>query len=322
MKNKFLIAFLVIFASLLLVGTSYSAWISFTPVSNGNAIEASVPEWIFGDIGFAKIGNVNGLSYLTATKEETLTQGSSEAVRFTNTAGTQGKDHVFYINLDKDYYLFDIDTCKIEFDLYHKYKREHQDRGFPKLQLYTGNTARGRAQGGDETITDIAPYTVTNIDEDWWHLEYYIVAMAPTMTGHTDTAQGNYKVNRIKFVDRNVYDFNGTTGYFIVDNLVLTNKPGVRIGLFNNWTGDAAGKFFWFKVAWSGDLHSCNLSTSDSTIAVPEFEPDSDSTRAPFPDGSPFYVKFLSPGNVTITATVVIGDEHLTQTISKTFTVT
>ena len=322
MKNKFLISFIAVFATAFLVGTSYSAWVSQTSVSNENTIQATVPEWVFGDVGFAKIENVSGLSYLTAKKEETLTQGSTEAIRFTNTAGTQAKDHVFYIDLDKDYYLYDIDTCKIEFDYYHTYKREHNDKGFPKLQLYTDTKARGRAQGGDDTITDIAPYTVTNIDEDWWHLEYYIVAMCPTMTAHTDVAQTNYKVNRIKFIDRGVYDYAGTTAFMILDNLVFTNKPGARLGLFNGWTGDAAGKFFWFKVAWSGDLHSCVLSTSDSTIAVPEFEPGSDATKAPFPNGSPFYVKFLSPGNVTITATVEIGDEHLVQTISKSFTVT
>ena len=312
MKNKFLISFLVIFASLLLVGTSYSAWVSTTSVNNDNNVQASVPEWIFGDVGFAKIENVNGLSYLTATKEETLTQGSTEAVRFTNTAGTSYKTHVFYINLDKSYNLYDIATCKIEFDCYHTFKREQNTKGFPKLQLFDNNTSRGTGQGGDETITNKAPYVVTNIDEDWWHLEYYITSMCPTMADHQDKPQPNYTINRIKFSDTGVYDYAGTTGFFIIDNLKLTNEPGARLGLFNRTSGDTVGKFFWFKVAWSGDLHSCVLTTSDSSIAIW----DEESTL------SPFYVKLLAAGNVTITATLVIGSNHITQTISNTIAVT
>ena len=249
---------------------------------------------------------------MTATKEETITQGSAEAVRFTNTGGTNARDHVFYVNLDRDYNLYDIATCKIEFDYYHTYKREQSTKGFPKLQLFSNNTGRGTAQGGDDTITDIAPYTVTNIDEDWWHLEYYITSMCPTICDHQDTPQSNYKINRIKFVDRGVYDYAGTTAFMVLDNLVFTNEPGVRLGLFNRWAGDSVGKFFWFKVAWSGELHSCVLTTSDLTIAVP----DTESTK------SPFYVKLLKKGNVTITATLEIGSQHQVFSISNTITVT
>ena len=136
--------------------------------------------------------------------------------------------------------------------------------------------------------------------------------MCPTICDHQDTPQSNYKVNRIKFVDRGVYDYAGTTAFMVLDNLVLTNEPGVRLGLFNRWAGDSVGKFFWFKVAWSGELHSCVLTTSDSTIAVP----DTESTK------SPFYVKLLKKGNVTITATLEIGSNHEIFSISNTITVT
>jgi len=92
--------------------------------------------------------------------------------------------------------------------------------------------------------------------------------MCPTICDHQDKPQTNYTINRIKFVDRGVYDYSGTTAYFIIDNLVFTNEPGARLGLFNRTGGDTVGKFFWFKVAWSGDLHSCVLTTSDPSIAV------------------------------------------------------
>lgn len=312
MKNKFMISLIAAFAFLFLLGTTYSAWAFTGEKSIQQVANVEVPDWTFnGDIGFAKIENINGLSNLTATKETFLTRGSSEAVRFTNTAGTASRDHVFYINLDKDYNLYDIATCKIEFDCYHTYKREQNTKGFPKLQLFDNNTARGAAQGGDDTITEIAPYVVTNIDEDWWHLEYYITSMCPTIADHQDKPQSNYKINRIKFVDRGVYDYAGTTGYFVIDNLLFTNEPGARLGLFNRTSGDSVGKFFWFKVAWSGDLHSCALTTSDETIAVP----DTESTK------SPFYVKLLKKGTVFITATLEIGSDHQIFSISNSIIV-
>ena len=311
MKNKFLFSLLTLFACALACGTTYSAWVCNDSFKVDNAVQVEVPDWIFGDQGFAKIENVSGLSYLTATKEETITQGSSEAIRFTNTGGTAARDHVFYINFGESYNLYDIATCKIEFDCYHTYKREQNTKGFPKLQLFDNNTGRGTAQGGDDTITEIAPYVVTDIDEDWWHLEYYITSMCPTITDHQDKPQSNYKINRIKFIDRGVYDYAGTTGYFIIDNLVLTNEPGARLGLFNRWAGDSAGKYFWFKVAWSGDLHSCVLTTSNPSLAVW----DDESTK------SPFYVKLLAVGQVTITATLEIGSNHQIFTISNTITI-
>ena len=311
MRNKFLISLIAFFASAVLIGTTYSAWINVSDKTQDNIVQIEVPEWSFGDSGFAKIENISDLSYLTATKEETITQGSSEAVRFTNTGGTHARDHIFYVDLDQDYNLYDIATCKIEFDYYHTYKREQNTKGFPKLQLFHDSIGRGTVQGGDDTITEIAPYVVTNIDEDWWHLEYYITSMCPTMADHQDKPQSNYQINRIKFTDRGIYDYADVTGWFVMDNLMLTNEPGARLGLFNRTAGDTKGKFFWFKVAWSGDLHSCVLTTSDSSKAIW----DDESTK------SPFYVKLLEKGQVTITATLEIGSNHQIFTISNTITI-
>jgi len=311
MKSKFLLFLAGLFAITALFGTTYSAWAFTNTTDVTNNVQVEVPTWTFGDQGLAKIENISGLSYLTAEKEETITQGSTEAVRFTNTGGTHARDHIFYVDLDQDYDLYDIATCKIEFDYYHTYKREQKDKGFPKLQLFHDSIGRGAAQGGDDTITEIAPYVVTNIDEDWWHLEYYITSMCPTIADHQDKPQNNYKVNRIKFADRGVYDYADVTGWFVMDNLMITNEPGARLGLFNRTAGDTVGKFFWFKVAWSGDLHSCILTTSDPSLAVW----DDESTK------SPFYVKLLAKGQVVITATLEIGSNHEIFTISNTITI-
>ena len=246
---------------------------------------------------------------MSATQEESITQGSTEAIRFTNTAGTQTKDHVFIINLDKEYDLYDIATCKIEFDYYHAFKREQNTKGFPKLQLYYDNTSRGAAQGGDETVSAIAPYTVTDIDSDWWHLEYYITSMCPIVAGHQDTPQSNYKINRIRFTDKGIYNYGDTTAFVVIDNLVLTDEPGTRLGLFNRTSSDTVGKWFWLKVAWSGELHSCVITTSDPAIAVQDTQ-------------YVFYVKLLSAGTVDLTATLEIGSQHQVFSITKRLTVT
>lgn len=308
--RKPIIGVIALLAGSLMVGSGYAAW-SFESDPSHETAQVAVQEWAF-DEGFARMENLGNISNITASRETSLTMGSTEAIRFTNTTGTASRDHIFNINLDRDYDLYDIATCKIEFDYYHTYKREQSDKGFPKVQLYYNNTGRGSAQGGDDTITEIAPYVVTSIDEDWWHLEYYVTSMCPTICDHQDKPQSNYKVNCIRFNDRGVYDYAGRTGYMVLDNLKLTNEPGARLGLFNRTSGDTVGKFFWFKVAWSGELHSCTLSTSNSAIAIP----DTESTK------SPFYVKLLSAGSVTITATLEIGSNHDTFSISNTISVT
>ena len=314
MKNKFLIAILALFTVVAGVfGVGQASWAYTSNQANDNSIHAKVPEWHFlVDNDFAKMDNLGNISNLTAAQETTLTQNSNEAIRFTNVSGTSGKDHIFNINLDRDYNLYDIATCKIEFDYHHRYKREQYNKGFPSVQLYYNSTARGSAQGGGDTITNISPFTVTDIDENWWHLEYYITSMCPTICDHQDKPQSNYKINSIRFNDKGVWDYADTTAFMVIDNLVFTNEPGARLGIFNRWTSDTAGKYFWFKVAWSGDLHSCVLTTSDSSIAVP----DTESTK------SPFYVYLLAAGRVTITATLEIGSNHQIFTISNTITVT
>ena len=81
MKNKILLSVVGLFsAAALFFGTCYS-WVLPGNSPENNVANVNVPEWIFGDRGFAKIENISGLSYLTATKEETITQGSEEEAK-------------------------------------------------------------------------------------------------------------------------------------------------------------------------------------------------------------------------------------------------
>lgn len=324
MRNKFIIFIISIFTIAAIIGTTYSAWIFSDTINSSNQFQVEVLSWIFGDTGFAKIENVRNGTNVVITKEENITQNSSEAIRMTSTTGTSTKDHIVNINFDRDYYLSEIQFYKFEFDYYHRYKREQYDKGFPKVQFTINNSTLGSDQGGTDSCTETSAFVATPIDENWWHLEYYVFAHMPTIAKHSDTPIAlTKKINGVRINDRTMYDYAGTTAYVIIDNMQFSTEPASRLGIFNRWTGDVAGKYFWVKVAFSGQLHSCVLTSSDPEIAVPEFAADDvESTTYPFPNGSPFYVRFLKAGTVTITATLELGDDHEIQTISYTYIVT
>ena len=325
MKNKLLVPIITAFAAALMVGSTYSAWVITQQTSTENPVTVQVPGWSFGDIGFAKLDNVRNTTNLTATQETSVVQGSPEALRLTSTTGTSTKDHIVNINFDRDYYLSEIKYFKFEFDYYHRYKREQYDKGFPTVQFTINNSTLGTNQGGTDYCTAKSPFVATDINSDWWHLEYYIFAHMPTMAKNSDTPIGlNKKINGVRITDRTMYDYAGTTAYIVIDNMRFSAEPAPRLGIFNRWTTAAAGQGFWFKVAWSGELHSVTLSSSNPSVAIPEFDPsDTISNSAPFPNGSPFYFTLLSAGTVQFTATLEIGDNHDIYTItSDTFTVT
>lgn len=276
------------------------------------------------DIDFALFDNVVSYTNLTVTKETSLTQGSAEAIRATSTSGTSTKDHIINISFDRDYYMSEIWYYKFEFDYHHRYKREQYNKGFPTVTFLAGNSTFGSGQGGTDSCTSKSAFVATPIDEDWWHLEYYIFAHAPVLSNHGDSPIPlTKKINGVRINDRTIYDFAGTTAYVVIDNMKFSAEPTSRLGIFNRWTSDTAGKYFWFKVAFAGELHSVKLYSSDTSVAVPEFDPsDTVSTTAPFPNGSPFYFYLVAAGTVTFTAELELGDNHQIYTISNTITVT
>ena len=313
-----------LFALLLLVGTTYSTWTYNNSNEITNIVPVDVLSWRFNDNDFARVDNVASHTNLSITKEETITQGSQEAIRITSTTGTSTKDHIINLNLNRDYYLSEIKYYKFEFDYYHRYKREQHTKGFPKVQFTINNSTLGSDQGGTDTCTNTSSFVATEIDENWWHLEYYIFAHMPTLAKHNDTPIAlTKKINGVRINDRTMYDYAGTTAFAIIDNMSFSEEPAPRLGIFNRWTSATAGQPFWFKVAFSGELHSVKLYSSDTNVAIPEFDPnDTISTRAPFPNGSPFYFNLLQPGIVTFTAVLEVGENHEILTItSNTFTV-
>ena len=318
MRSKLLIPIITLFVGALLFGTTYSWTFSNSVSIIQDNIQAEIEDWTFADgPDYIHIDNVSNLSYLTTATETTIVSpdnNSNEAVRFTNTAGTQTKDHSFIVALDHEYVLRDIKTYKVEFDYYHAQKRQQKGKGFPKLRLMYNTSGKGNTHGGGETVTEKSPFIAYSINEDWWHLEYFVTSLCPTFADHGDSGiNENTKINGVQIIDNAIYDYGGNTAFVVVDNFRFDNTLAPRLGLFNAGTSFKMSKgYYWMKICWAGTLNSCTMTFDDPTIA----EQDTASTK------SPFYVHALQPGTVTVTATLDLGEQHQLLSISNTLTIT
>ena len=300
-------------AMLALVGTTYSAWAFTSSVTTESGIEATVRPWYFKGPDAAKIENVYGTSYLTAARETEIFSpagSAGDAVRFTNTGGSQSRTHYANIHFNEELILGDIYNQKVVFDYYYAQKREQAGRGIPKLQLLYNTTTRGSDQGGVDLPTNISPFIVDDIGSGWWHLEYFITALAPIITDHGDTPLNPaYKINGVRITDGTIFDYHGNTAFAVVDNLRLDASPASRLGIFNRQNSYAHGKYYWVKVCWSGEYTFVNMTFSDDTLA--EYTPS---------EKSPFYIYLKAAGSVNITITMVV--EGINYTINWTLTIT
>lgn len=313
MKTKLLIPIVIAASSVLIFGTAYAAWMFNGHASTNKTAPVGVTsEWGFADPDFGRIDNVSNCSFLTATREtEILSNDSHEAVRLTNTAGTTTKTHSFDLATDRDYTVGEIKVMKIAFDYYHGQKREQAEKGLPKAALLYNGSAKGSSQGGGDYANSKSPFLVTNINENWWHLEFFITAMVPTMADYGDTPiSETQKINGIRITDGYIYDYSGNEAFIVIDNVEFVSTTSSRLGLFNRTTDFSVDGYYWVKVAWSGVLNSCTFTFSDDTIA--EHAPS---------ENSPFYIHALTTGKVTVTATLDIGEEHQILSISNTLTV-
>ena len=318
MKSKLLIPIIALFAGALLFGTAYSAWAfeNSITITNDN-IQAEVTDtWTFEGPDYISVDNVSNLTYLTAETETSIVspESSAEAVRFTNTAGTQSKDHSFIVALDRDYVLRDIKTFKVEFDYYHA-KKKNTGLGFPKCQLQYNGSGKGNTHGGGDTVTEKSPFVAYSINEDWWHLEYYVTSMCPTFADHGDRGIAeNTVINGVKIVDSTIKDYSGNTAFIVVDNFRLDNTLSPRLGLFNSGTSFKMSKgYYWMKICWAGTLNSVTMTFSDPTLAEHDTNPETK---------SPFYIHALQPGIFTVTATLDLGEQHQLLSISNEITIT
>ena len=306
----------------MLFGTGFAAGAINGNEDVDNAVRVDIQDWDFGEISdSAHIVNVSSTSNLSASQETALLSDyatSIEAIKLTNTAGTSNVDHSVNVTLDKNYTLGEIATWKVEFDYYHAEKRQQAGKGYPKVQLLYNNSGKGNTYGGGDTISPTSVYLATDSEDGkWWHLEYFITALCPTMSDHGDTVLNpNQIINGVKIVDSAIYDYNNKTAFIIIDNLKLTNTSSQRLGLFNAGTSFKVGKYYWMKIAWSGELQYCNIAFTDlsgnPTDEYADYTPS---------DKSPFYIFGKKAGKIIATATLIVGGGQ-PLTISNTLTIT
>ena len=265
------------------------------------------------DIDAVRYTNVKACTHYDYEEEEEYFSprgNSHEALRFTNTNGETAINHTIDIKLNREYKIGEIKTRKLELDYYHKFKRKTGD-GYPKIQLYNSkkNKNVGSAIG---SFGNRGNAMATNINSYWWHLEYFLTSTVSTIADYGDIPIDEETViDMVRISDGNIQDFDTTTAFVIIDNLRFGSTPSSRLGIWNGTTSFTKGeKPYWFKICWSGTLHSCDITFDDDDIAE----------RAPS-DKSPFYIRGKNAGTVTATATLVVGYNRQKLTISNKLTV-
>ena len=248
------------------------------------------------DIDSAFVGNVRAstnLNYFRETTKVSPRGDSTEAIRFSKISSG---DSSCTITLRKTYTLSDIFTFKVEFDF------NHEETTFkPSVALMNGNSVVGTTQSyGSKTN-----YKVSDIDENWWHIEIHITSMVALIcdTSYGDKYTADGPVNGIKIGN----------GNSVIDNLRIVSDPSPLpnpLGLYNNGLSFNVNGVYWVKVSWVGMLHSCTFTFSDDSIAEPSGSPN-----------SPFYIRGLARGTVVVTATIVAGYNRQSYTIQSTITV-
>ena len=253
---------------------------------------------------------------LTATKETSDISPNSDggqAIKFTKdgSGGTQ-----ITIALNRTYKIGEVRHGKIEFDM----KTANINYG-KTVQLLGDSYTSGEISSNKHTS-----YKCTNLSGQWYHIEVPITAFGNFVSGyytnteHTQTkdkpASGleNKQFNRVKI----------NAGACVIDNLRIGSNS-CEIGSFNNEASFDNGTISWYKISWVGVLHSCtmtfvtdvpNVDNPDAPIVEQVSRDDSVLINR-----SPFYMRGLNTGTVTVTATVISGYNRQSHTTSKQFTV-
>lgn len=256
-------------------------------------------------------GNVlyvtDNLTYSLETQDLSPRCTGTKAVRFTKSGNASSE---IIISFGRTYVAGDVATKKIEFDM----KTSNIVYG-KTLQLMNG-TADTDKVGTVVKSNDHSSYKCTNIEDDWYHIEVPISCLYSLISGY-------YNVNTQKRVDmpgniatKEFCAIKINAGACVIDNLRITSSD-LELGIYNNYsTGSVGAAYNWLKVSYVGKLRSCTMTFDDPTIAeqIPVDDPN-------IKNGSPFYIRGLSAGTVTITVTVVSGYcGQFTHSINRTMT--
>ena len=223
---------------------------------------------------------------------------TTKAVRLTKSGNASSN---FVISFGRTYLMKEIIDKKIEFDL------KGRGTGFVRtLNLMNGETVVGGVLNSDKSS-----YKWTNFQDDWWHVEAPISFFYSLISGYDKqdipaAGVGDIQVNGIKL----------NSGSCVIDNFRISAEP-CDLGAHNATYTCVKNKVYWFKIDWAGKLHSCTMTFSGDGQAE-QVSLDDPKLK----NGSPFYIRGLEVGEVTVTATVCSGYNRVIKTIQTTITVT
>lgn len=254
------------------------------------------------DIDSAHLGNLKSYSSSLTPYEETSDVSplgnSTRALRFEKDPTDTAKTNII-VSLYRTYTFAEIANQNIEFDL--KVANEYGKI----VELMSGNEKIGLSLDSKQCTS----YEITDLGNNWYHIELPINAIDSLISGYDGK---NVSKNANKTIDAIRFNF----GACIIDNLRIGGTQ-CAAGVYNSKTyKPVVGEIWWFKVSWTGALHSVNITLDDNTIGRRV-----STTDPKLAHSSPFYIEWLSSGTVTLTAEVVCGYNRTTQTVQKTITI-
>ena len=282
----------------------YVRFYHYTPTVNPISINSITIDWSCAetnaseDVDSAKISNIYSITdNLTAT-DETIDvsprDNSTHALKLTK-EGKSGSNVV--ISLFREYVAKDIAYQKIEFDM--KTSNINYDKTFELMN----NGVRVGTMVSSKNAP--AVYHCTPLDNDWYHIEIPVSACLSLISGY-----GNKDVPANGLENKIINTVKLNCGDAVIDNLRIGGTQ-CALGIFNSPTWvPKVGEYYWFKVAWVGKLHSCEI-TLDNNIGtvIPTTDPN-------LKHGSPFYIHWEAAGEVTINCRLIVGYNRVQQNLT------
>ena len=245
------------------------------------------------------VAHSNNLTVYEETTEVSPLGGSVEAVRFEK-SGKESSNVIF--SFWRTYTCLEVANQKLEYDL-----KVGTNYG-KTVELLSNNKTVGLVINSNDATSFIS----TPLGDNWYHIEIPMNAFFTFISGYDND---NVPPNNLATTVIDSVKFN--VGTSTIDNLRISGSQ-CSMGFFNSprYT-PTVGSALWVKASWVGVLHSCTLTCNDETVAKPIPTTDEHLRNA-----SPFYIKCLSSGTVTVTITLVVGyNRQQLPSITKTFTI-
>lgn len=294
---------------------SYASTINVTSVIIGYSCTGTTPT---DDVDGAVVGNVVTTSGLTASQETTSVSPNSvggEAVRFTKNQGANSTS--LTLGFGKTYTLRDVAYQKVEFDIWTQninYGRTiellNSDGSYTSSKI----TAPDPSKPASVEPLSYCPYVWTSLGNNWYHIDLPMSPFVSLISGYDKDDIPSNSVLNSQFDAIRI-----NAGNCVIDNLRL-GSSACDLGNYNSATYvPTVGKVLWIKTSWVGKLYpeDVQITFDDDTMAERILLTD-----PKLKNGSPFYVRLLAAGTVTVTVSVVSGYNRRTQTVSRTFSVT